>query len=206
MNHAMWIGMLALMIGAFVRALKTDGASALLSRLSGRDVENGDEPVRIPTRVLPFVALVAGAIAAVLDAYVGGASVEDALGAGVMAAASAVFGHELLSGVPGIKRILSVAFLLIAMRVLSACTPGARWAVLETFAEMSACAIANMNLPEDQIFLKCGARAVEDQERLRRIVGTAREEAASQAAGAYARGVVDAKLSSGTPGPTPCDR
>jgi len=211
MNRTMWIGLLALVIGAVVRSLKTGGATAILTRIAGRDIENGDEPLKIPPRLLPFVALAAGALAGGLDAYVSGASLEDALAAGAMAAATAVFGHELLSGVPGVKKVLSVGFVFIGVSLSTAsCTPASRLALFDTFADMATCALANMNLPDEQILLRCGAKSLDDRERVLRIVGEGRSQAASQASSAYSRGIVDQMTASnpgfsGVPCSTPSD-
>jgi hypothetical protein len=178
-----WIALAAFLIGAFVRAIKSDGAKILLANL-------GLPP--IPTRALPFVALGAGAIAGMLDAYLGGAAWTDAVYAGITAAASAVFGHELLSGIPGAKKLVGIALVVGFASTTTACTPGARTALAEAAFDLATCALTSLDLPDEQILKKCGANTLADRERLLRIVGTARQEQAVAAALAADRAKEDA--------------
>jgi hypothetical protein len=171
MNHAMWIALAAVVIGALVRAIKSDGAKIALANL-------GLPP--IPTRVLPWIALVLGAVSGMLDAKLGGKSWEEAVATGVVSAASAVFGHELLSGVPGVKRLLTVtAFVTIGSTVTS-CTPEARREALLLTLDAAKCAVAHLNLPDDQILKLCAIEAA-DADRILKIVGQARSESARAA-------------------------
>lgn len=185
MTHLTWIAVLAIIIGGLVRALKSDGAKGILAKFNLPPV---------PTRALPWVALVFGGLAAGLDAYLegGGASVQEAAMTAVLAAATAVFGHELGSGVPGVKRLLGVGFLVFGFSSLSACTPGARAALIDAFAEMAACGLANMNLPDEQMLAMCGARTLEDRARLLQIVGRGRTVAAHEASVAAERAHAEA--------------
>ncbi len=105
-----WVAVAAILVGLCVRALKSDGAKVALANL-------GLPP--IPTRALPWLALVLGGVGAVLDAKVHGAPWTEAAQAGVIAAAGAVFGHELLSGVPGVQKMLAVALLVLPLSVTS---------------------------------------------------------------------------------------
>lgn len=108
-NHSIgWIAVMAVIVGATVRALKSGASQSLLAAL-------GLPP--IPTRALPWLALALGGLAATLDAVTLGASWDAAAQAGVMAAAAAVFGHELLSGVPGAKKLLGILVLLVPLSV-----------------------------------------------------------------------------------------
>jgi hypothetical protein len=171
-----WISIAAFLVGLAVRLVKTDGMKIALANL-------GLPP--IPTRALPWIALVLGGIAAVLDARVGGDSWEAAAKAGVIAASLAVFGHELGSGVPGMKKLLTVALMLGAMSTLTGCA----WlqkhgpSIVEIFADKSKCALQNMNLPNEEIIKRC-LLTPEDIPRIIPLLGTARMEAAKEAADA----------------------
>jgi hypothetical protein len=173
-----WIAVVAIIVGACVRTLKTDGMKTVLAFF-------GLPP--IPTRALPWIALVLGGVAAVLDARVEGASWDAAAQAGVLSAAIAVFGHELLSGVPGVKRLLVVAFVVLGPTTLVGCA----WlekrgpTLMELLAEKTKCALENMNLPNEEILKRCAIQPG-DAERVLELVGKAREEAAREAAAARA--------------------
>lgn len=171
MNHAMWIAVAAVVIGALVRAIKSDGAKILLANL-------GLPP--IPTRALPWVALGLGAVSGVLDAHLAGKSWEEAMSAAVIASAGAVFGHELLSGVPGVKRALGVLLFVGLGATTASCTPEARREALLLTLDAAKCAVAHMNLPNDQILKLCSIEAA-DAERILKIVGQARDESAKAA-------------------------
>lgn len=112
-----WVALAALIVGAVVRLMKQDMLGVALTRL----FRPGGPPIAIPTRVLPWLALAFGALAAVLDAVVAGASWDAAAQAGVIAAAGAVFGHELLSGVPGVKKVLGIALLVVPLGASTGC-------------------------------------------------------------------------------------
>jgi hypothetical protein len=115
-----WIALAALIVGAFVRALKADAIPALLTKFLRPD----GPPIAIPTRVLPWLALVGGGGLAFLEALREGSSYADAGQAAVLAAAGSVFGHELLSGVPGTKKLLGGLLLLVGLGTApAACTP-----------------------------------------------------------------------------------
>jgi hypothetical protein len=105
-----WVAVAAILLGLFVRAIKSDAIKVALANF-------GLPPV--PTRALPWLALGLGCVGAILDAKVGGASWNEAAQAGVVAAAGAVFGHELLSGVPGVRRLLAVGLLIVPLSVTS---------------------------------------------------------------------------------------
>lgn len=170
-----WVALAAFLVGAVVRLLKTDGMKIALAYL-------GLPP--IPSRALPWLALVLGGVAAVLDARVAGASWDAAAQAGVLAAALAVFGHELGSGVPGLRKILSVGLLVGAGSLLPGCAfLQKNPELVEDFARKSACALARMNLPNDQIIRECDLKP-EDLLKILPLLGTAREEAAREALGA----------------------
>lgn len=71
--------------------------------------------------------------------------------------------------------------------MLVGCTPQAQSALAEGGAELALCALANLNLPAEQMLLKCGPKTLEDRERLLRIFGEARAQAAAEAAVAAER-------------------
>ena len=167
MNQALWTALAAFVVGGCVRAIKS-----------------GNAPTGVPKRALPYVALVFGAISAALDARVNGVDWETAAVSGITATALAVFGHDALRAVPGVTKVLSVAPLLF---FFSACTPDARRALLAQGFDTVQCALANMNLPNEQIAVKCAIDTA-DFDRIMRIVGDARQANAKAAAEAEARG------------------
>ena len=117
MTSTTWVAIAALIVGALVRSLKQDALGAILTKLFRPD----GPPVVIPTRLLPWLALAFGVTAALLDAKTAGATWNDAVQSGVLAAAGAVFGHELLSGVPGAKKLLGAMLLVGAFSATTAC-------------------------------------------------------------------------------------
>jgi hypothetical protein len=167
MNQALWTAIAAFIVGGAVRAMK-----------------GGKEPAGIPKRALPYIALAFGGISAALDARVNGVSWETAAASGVTATALAVFGHDALRAVPGVTKVLTVAPLLF---FISGCTPDARRALLAQGFDTVQCALANMNLPNEQIAVKCAIETA-DFDRIMRIVGEARQASAKAAAEAEARG------------------
>ena len=174
-----WIAIAAILVGAFVRALKADALPSLLTKLLRPD----GPPIAIPTRLLPWLALIAGGGLAFLEGLREGASYSDAGKAAVLAAASAVFGHELLSGLPGTKKVLGGIVLLVG---LSASTTSCGFlekhgpAILDALFEKTQCAIANMHLPNEEIFVRCALTA-EDRPHVEAALGAAREAAVREA-------------------------
>ncbi|HVJ94876.1 MAG TPA: hypothetical protein VM580_34070 [Labilithrix sp.] len=174
-----WIAIAALLVGALVRAIKADALPALLTKLFRPD----GPPIAIPTRVLPWLALIAGGGLAFLEGLREGASYSDAGKAAVLAAASAVFGHELGSGLPGVKKVLGGIVLLVG---LSASTTSCAFLqkhgpdIAEMLIRKTQCALENMNLPNEEIFVRCAVSAA-DVPRIESVLGTARREAAEEA-------------------------
>lgn len=107
-----WTAIAAVVIGGLVRAIKSDGMTIALANL-------GLPP--IPKRALPWVALTLGAAAAVLDSRQLGATWQEAAVLGVVATATAVLGHDLGKGVPGLGKVL--VFALVAGAGVTACGP-----------------------------------------------------------------------------------
>ena len=99
------LAVLAVLVGFAVRLLRTGQANALLTRLGLRGV---------PTHLLPWAALVLGAVGQVLDAYLGG-GLDSAKAAGlaaldgVLAGALAIAGHESIVKAPERARALKPA-------------------------------------------------------------------------------------------------
>jgi hypothetical protein len=170
MNQTLWTTTAALVIGGAVRAIKTDTF-----------------PLSVPKRALPWLALVLGFASAALDARMNGVDWEAAAASGITATALAVFGHDVLRGVPGVTRLLSLAPLLLIVSAVSSCTPDARRALLEQGFDTVQCALANKHLPNDKLVAKC-AIETGDLDRIMRIVGEARQASAKAAAEAEARG------------------
>ncbi len=171
-----WVAIAAFLVGLIVRLIKADGAKIVLANL-------GLPP--IPTRALPWIALLLGGLAAVLDARVDGASWEAAAQAGVFAAALAVFGHELGSGVPGVKKLLAIGFLVVVSPSLMGCAwlQKNKGEIVELLANEAQCALANMNLPDEAIIQKCVLTPA-NLPKVLDLLGTAREEAARETAAA----------------------
>lgn len=69
----------------------------------------------------------------------------------------------------------------------ASCTPDARRALLETITDAAKCGLQNMNLPDEQILKVCAIEAA-DADRILRIVGEGRQQAAMAAAQAEERG------------------
>lgn len=184
MPHVGWIAIAAFLVGLIVRGMKSDGMKVALANL-------GLPP--IPTRALPWLALALGGVAAVLDAKVAGAGWDAAAQAGVMAAALAVFGHELGSGLPGVKKVLGVALLLIPLSTTSCAlfnkqnAPG----TVDLIADKTKCALTNLDLPFEAIVVKCLLTA-EDIPRVLPLFTAAKDEA--QRAATAAREDERAKL------------
>lgn len=168
MNQTLWTATAAFVIGGAVRAIKADAF-----------------PVNIPKRALPWLALVLGALSAALDARMNGVDWEAAAASGLTATALAVFGHDALRAVPGVTKVLGIAFFF--MTTTAACTPDARRALLEQGFDTVQCALANMHLPNKELIVKCAVDTA-DVDRILRIVGEARASEAKAAADAEARG------------------
>jgi hypothetical protein len=149
-----WLAIAAFVVGGVVRALKADALPAILTRF----LRPEGPPIAIPTRALPFLALVFGTAAAVLNSRVAGASWEVAAQDGVTAAAFAVFGHELLSGVPGTRKLLGGVLLLVGLAGgVSACsflTPKNIRSVLDATA--ITCVFASELTDEKAVASVCG--------------------------------------------------
>lgn len=107
-----WTAIAAVVIGGFVRAIKSDGMTIALANL-------GLPPV--PKRFLPWLALILGSLAAVLDAKMLGSSWEQSAMLGLVATATAVLGHDLGKGVPGLGKAL--VFALVIGAGVTACKP-----------------------------------------------------------------------------------
>lgn len=78
-EHA-WVALAALLIGAVVRAAKSDRMPLLR---------------RVPARYRPAIVVVLASVSAALEAVLGGVSPADAVWGGVVSGALAVFGHQL---------------------------------------------------------------------------------------------------------------
>lgn len=173
MDQMLWTGVAALVIGALVRAVKSDGATIALANL-------GLPPV--PKRALPWIALALGAASAVLDARVNGTPWEAAAAAGVLSAGGAIVGHDLGKGVPGLGRTLVfVAVITFASSACSLFTRQNARSVLD-IAQVT-CIIARQEAPESDIAKACGV-ADDLMPDLRRLLAESR--AASARAGASA--------------------
>jgi len=177
MNQLMWIATAAVVIVGIVRALKSDGMTVALANL-------GLPP--IPKRALPWVALFFGAASAVLDAKVVGTSWEEAAASGVLAAATAVLGHDLGKTVPGVRKVLGALLFVGVASSVTACTPQARWALAELLAKKIACGVAHQDLPNDDIIKLC-ALEPGDIPKVLEVVGKSRAAGAQHAADAAAR-------------------
>lgn len=176
MNHAMWIAVAAVVIGALVRAIKSDGAKVALANLGLRP---------IPTRALPWVALVFGAASATLEAKVAGSGWEEAAAKGVLAAGAAVFGHELLSGLPGFKKIVGAMLFVSLASSFSACTPQGRWHAANVVLDVLQCVIANEAKPDAEVVALCAGENVSPDD-VRKILASHRASLASARAGVCA--------------------
>lgn len=111
---------------------------------------------------------------------------------------------------PGIKEtilppdeLMRLALRPIAVACLAACLAGCAWlqkhgdTLAEIATEKVQCALSNMNLPNEVLIKRCFLKP-EDIPKILPLLGTAREEAAREAAGA--RADERAKLGAG-----PCD-
>jgi len=178
-GSASWVAIAAVLVGLVVRLIKADALSATLTKFFRPD----GPPIAIPTRLLPWLALGFGFAAAALDARVAGESWATAAQSGVMAAALAVLGHELGSGLPGVKKVLGGILIIGA---LSASTTSCGFlekhgpAILDALFEKTQCAIANMHLPNEEIFVRCALTA-EDRPHVEAALGAAREAAVREA-------------------------
>lgn len=170
MNQTLWTATAAFVIGGAVRAIKADSF-----------------PLSVPKRALPWLALILGFVSAALDARMNGVDWGTAAAAGVTATALAVFGHDVLRGVPGVTRLLGLAPLALLVTTVSACTPDARRALLEQGLDTVQCALANMHLPDDKLVVKCAIKTG-DLDRIMRIVGEARQASAKAEARGYEAG------------------
>jgi hypothetical protein len=86
-----WLGLLAVLVGFVVRLLKTDALNTLLGKFSIPP---------IPKKVLPWIALVLGAVSGMLEAKIGGADWKTSAISGVwgvFSGAGAVAGNETMS-------------------------------------------------------------------------------------------------------------
>lgn len=114
MNQMTWTALAALVIGALVRALKSDGMTIALA--------NFNLPP-IPKRALPWCAVLFGGAAAILDARIEGVEWKDAAMLGAIATATAVLGHDLGKGVPIVKKVLGVLLFVGIATNSQACKP-----------------------------------------------------------------------------------
>ena len=86
-----WLGLLAVLVGFVVRLLKTDALNTFLGKFSIPP---------IPKKVLPWIALVLGAVSGMLESKMGGADWKTAAISGVwgvFSGAGAVAGNETMS-------------------------------------------------------------------------------------------------------------
>lgn len=103
-NQTLWVTTAALIVGGIVRAINTDAMSGVLTYLAGRDETN---PVNVPPRLLPWLAVLFGGASSVLDARVTGTDWQTAAAGGLVSAALAALGHSLGKGVPVAKKIVA---------------------------------------------------------------------------------------------------
>jgi uncharacterized protein (DUF697 family) len=179
-----WVAAAALVVGAFVRLLKSDMLTIALANF-------GLPP--IPKRVLPWVSLALGVAAAVLDVKLMGTDWPTAIAKGLVAALTATTGHELVvESMRGGKEILAVLLVAGGVAVTApACTRGAQVASVEMLAEKALCALANQELPPEQILIRCAVQPG-DEERILRIVQTSKQAGARAHAAAAAQRCGDA--------------
>lgn len=89
-TDVVWLGVAAVVIGTFIRLLKSDTLNDTLDKF-------GIPP--IPKRVLPWMAIAIGVLGGLVNALAAGktfqAALADALG-GLVAGTGAVAGHEVL--------------------------------------------------------------------------------------------------------------
>ncbi len=134
-------------------------------------------PFDVPKQALPWLSIFFGVVYAALAEKQLGKSWEDAvllaIGGGVAVGAGAMAAHDLGKTVPGAKKLLAVALILTAVGT-SACTPDARRALLEKGFAVLQCALQNMNLPNEEILVRCAVQP-EDADRILAIVGEQRE-------------------------------
>ena len=176
MDQFSWLFVAGLVVGGIVRALKTDGASAILTHFFGSE----EKPVKLPPRSLPFIALGFGTIGAILDAAVAGDPWSIALKKGAISAALAVFGHELGSSIPKVKEALAILLLVGVATSQPACTPESRSILTDLAAKKLECALAHINLPNSQIIALCALQSG-DEEFILRAVAQTRQEVAAEA-------------------------
>lgn len=171
MDTIMWTAVAAVVIGAIVRAIKSDGAKIALANL-------GLPPV--PKRWLPWIALVLGALSAALDARVNGSEWQQAAAYGVLAAGAAITGHDLLKGVPGLgKSLVMVAVFPLALGACGAFGRGAARSALDV--AQVACIIAQQERPDEDVAKVCDV--FDDMlPHMRRILSESRKASARASA------------------------
>jgi hypothetical protein len=149
-----WVALAAFIVGGLVRALKSDALAAILTRFFRPD----GPPITIPTRVLPWLALTGGGGLAFLEAMRDGSSYGDAAKAAVLAAALAVLGHELLSGVPGVSKLLGGILVVVGLAGgVSACSVFTRENAKSALdAIQVACVMSSTITDEKEVADACG--------------------------------------------------
>ena len=160
-QHITWAAIFAVCIWAAIRALNSDGMRVATANLGIPD---------IPKRALPWVALGLSVAAAATEAYMTHASWREALAVGLVAAAGAVFGQDLMKGIPGLRDKIGL-FLLVGLALTaSACAP--LRTVLDHRKEL--CVLANAFLGDEELARICRLLPGERREA-QRVAGIVRE-------------------------------
>ena len=171
-----WVAAAALLVGFLCRLIKTDMLKIALANL-------GLPPV--PKRVLPWVALGLGLASSILDTRLTGTAWPEAIVKGLIAAVTAIAGHELgIESVRDGKEIggppsppappLTLLAMLAFVAIVTACTPEARWAAAEFLARKVQCALAHRHLADTQLLMECAVDP-KDAQSILDIVGQERE-------------------------------
>lgn len=187
-----WVPFAALAIGFTIRALKDD------TKLP-----------TIPPRLRRWALVALGVASAVIEHKLAGVGWEKAIYDALAASIFAMLGHDvLIEGlrggkeipIPGLMKgdkselpkILPLVLFLLASSFSAGChlTRSQTATLIDLLANKTKCAIANMDLPNDQIIKICALQA-EDIPKILDLVGEARTQAANEAAQAYARGRED---------------
>lgn len=170
-----WIAITAIVIGALVRAIKSDGAKIALANL-------GLPP--IPKRALPWVALALGAASALLEKRQSGLTWNEAAMFAVLSAAGAIVGHDLLRGLPGVGKVVGAVLVVAGLSAaVEACTPWQRKAA-NVVLDVLQCVLANQAKPDAQVVAICASENVKPADVLellsqqRAALAAARREAA----------------------------
>lgn len=95
--NPLYISTAAIIIALTVRALNSNGMSAVLTKFAGHDPT---DPVSIPKGALPWLVLFFGTLSVILDHNVAGDTWTVAIASGFTAAATSTFGYSLAKTVP----------------------------------------------------------------------------------------------------------